>query len=177
MAGAVKNEVLISGSIARLKLKEGVWTSIDVSDLDVVTKLKWIAVTGKWGRTYACSSLKRKTLYLHRIVKGISDPCVEVDHINTNSLDNVKLNLRVSDRSTNLANSVKYKNNTTGYKGVSMHKKSDRFRSTIHRNKKQIHLGYFETAEMAALAYDVAAVEIFGEFARTNEMEDSNAHA
>lgn len=52
-------------------------------------------------------------------------------------------------------------NNSTGYKGIIYDKQSKKYRASITRNKK-IHLGYFQTAEEAALAYDKAALQHFG---------------
>jgi hypothetical protein len=93
----------------------------------------------------------------------------QVDHINHNTLDNQKsTNLRVCTHSENLQNARKHKiSNTSPYKGVIiMGKKAYAF---IVVDKKKIRLGKFETPELAAVAYNKAAIKYFGEFACINE--------
>lgn len=58
----------------------------------------------------------------------------------------------------------------TGYKGVSFHKASGKYRACIEVNKKHIHLGLFVCKLEAAKAYNKAAKEHFGEFAKLNEV-------
>jgi len=65
-------------------------------------------------------------------------------------------------------NSKLKRNNTTGYKGVNHIQKTGRFRAYIAPDRKQIHLGCFDTAMEAARAYNEAASLYFGEFARLN---------
>ena len=61
------------------------------------------------------------------------------------------------------------RDNTSGYKGVSFHKASGKWRADICVARKRIALGLFSTPEEAANAYDVAAIEHFGEFALINK--------
>jgi hypothetical protein len=65
-----------------------------------------------------------------------------------------------------MKNSKMHDNNTSGYKGVTVVNK--KYRSVIWNNNKRIHLGMYDTAEQAALAYDDAARELHGKYARTN---------
>lgn len=87
-----------------------------------------------------------------------------VDHINRNPLDNRRENLRLATRSQNSVHRNKQPYNKTGYKGVSIKKSTGKFLAVITVNKKQIHLGYFDTAEKAYQAYCQAAIEYHGEF-------------
>jgi hypothetical protein len=76
-----------------------------------------------------------------------------VDHINRNPSDNRIENLRPADFSTNNHNAGKRKDNTSGFKGVAFHKRLRKWQASICINRKQIHIGYFDTA---SIAYDAA---------------------
>lgn len=60
-------------------------------------------------------------------------------------------------------------NNTSGYKGVYLYKKTGRWRAKIGYDYRYVHLGYFDTAKEAAQAYKDAAIELYGEHARFDE--------
>lgn len=85
-----------------------------------------------------------------------------VDHINGDTLDNRRENLRVATRSQNQANRGKQKNNKTGYKGV--YKTRNGFWSAIKYAKKSYYLGVFDTEEDAYKAYCEKAKELHGAF-------------
>jgi hypothetical protein len=104
---------------------------------------------------------------MHRLIAGF--PPFRLDHRNQNGLDNRKRNLRRATRSENAANKAKPKNNTSGYKGVSWHALSNKWRAYIKVNQKWKHLGLFSSAKAAAKAYDLAARRWFGKFAYTNK--------
>ena len=93
-------------------------------------------------------------------------PIDNIDHINNITSDNRICNLREATSSQNQANSPIQKNNTTGYKGVSV--EGIKYKATIQVNKKSITIGRFSSAEEAAIAYDIKAIEVFGTFAYTN---------
>jgi len=93
---------------------------------------------------------------------------LSIDHVDGNGLNNQKANLRVASHAENCANRRINRNNTSGFKGVSKNK--ERWQAYIRVAYRQIHLGYFDTPEEAAEAYDRAAIAYFGEFAKTNKM-------
>lgn len=114
---------------------------------------------------------KGKQTYWHRVVyEALVEPLKAdeyIDHIDGNKLNNVVSNLRKCTKSDNSRNQKKSRGSSQ-YKGVYLYK-SGIWRATIQLEKK-IHLGYFEDEQEAALAYDRAALEYYGEFARTNKM-------
>lgn len=137
-----------------------------------IDKKDWIPISGiTWfsNGSYPYTSVDGKTVYLHRLVMR-APAGLEVDHINGDRLDNRRKNLRLATRSQNEANKGVPARNTSGFKGVSLFKPTGRFSAYIEVNQKKRHLGYYTTAKEAALAYNRAAVDAFGEFARLNKV-------
>lgn len=93
-------------------------------------------------------------------------PVADLDHINRNRSDSRLANLRPATRSQNSANSGPPRNNSSGFKGVSLEKRSGRWHAYITVARRRQNLGRFDTAEAANAAYVAAAVRIHGEFAR-----------
>ncbi len=91
-----------------------------------------------------------------------------IDHRNRIQSDTRLKNLRETCVSDNNKNRPMNKNNATGFKGVAPCR--DRYRAHITINKKQLHLGIFDHPKDAAIAYDKAALDHFGEYAATNQM-------
>lgn len=90
----------------------------------------------------------------------IPDRSILVDHLNRVRTDNRISNFRLCNDKQNAENSSKPKNNTTGFKGVAKCKNTTRYRAYICHNRKQIHLGMFDTPEMASAAYCAAATTL-----------------
>ncbi len=118
--------------------------------------------------------IKSITIYLHlEIAQRIGlDLTNQVDHKDRDIFNNKRGNLRSATRSQQKANGNIYKNNTSGYKGVSFDYRRQKYRSRISVNKIEIYLGTFDDPENAAKAYDKAAKEYFGEFASLNFPEE-----
>lgn len=115
---------------------------------------------------------KRTFLALHRLIDQ-TPPGMLVDHVDGNGLNNVLTNLRRCTHSQNMANESVRRGGTSPYRGVRLIPRSKRpWRAQIHFSdngrKRSKSLGTFDTAELAAAAYDRAAAELFGEFARLN---------
>lgn len=149
-----------------IQLTQGQTTIIDDSDYPKVSKYKWCA-NKLGGKFYAVSNSAGKTILMHRIV--IDAPSMtEVDHINGNALDNRRSNLRLASHKENSQNRSFLKRNTSGYTGVFLEKKTNRWNAQIKIGYRHIHLGVFAEKEDAARAYDKAAKKHYGEFARLN---------
>ena len=105
---------------------------------------------------------KRTTQRLHRVVLGMTNPKIKADHINHDTLDNRKENLRIVNDSQNMWNKRKHKNNSSGFIGVSYF--SGKWRARICFRNKSISLGMFDTPQEASVAYQKAAKQYFGEY-------------
>ena len=136
------------------------------------TRRKRNPATGNWNK----DGKRHRRYYLSRLIMGEPKGML-VDHVNGDTLDNRRSNLRVCSKGENGRNrKVASKNNTSGFKGVSCRKKgpdminewSRPWQAYINHDKKRHHLGMFATAEEAARAYDAKALELHGEFARLN---------
>lgn len=155
---------------AKVILSSGLVALVDESAFEqVVAAGPWHATPPRGGRVYAQRSVRRgdgrrTTQKLHSFLTGWA----QVDHRNGDGLDNQRSNLREATRTQNNANSRRRTDNTSGFKGVTLDARIGRWNARIHVNGRRRSLGYFATAEQAAVAYDSAAREIFGEFARPN---------
>lgn len=112
------------------------------------------------GRYYVITTVRRDgretTVSMHQLICGKG-----ADHINGDGLDNRRANLRPATPAQNAANRRAVR---SGLKGVTFHKKSGRWQAAIAKR----YLGLFATEAEAGAAYDRAAVERWGEFARLN---------
>lgn len=116
---------------------------------------------------YLAAMVKRKNYLMHRLAWLYMTgewPKGQIDHVDGNKSNNAFLNLREATDSQNQYNRKKQNNNTSGFKGVSWHKKTGRFRAYINSNGKHISLGYYATADEAHMAYIKKAKEIAGGF-------------
>ena len=122
---------------------------------------------------YVIRTVKGRRVALHNEIMRPPNGMM-VDHVHGNKLDCRRSQMRVCTHQQNLQNSAISKNNTTGYKGVSK-TKSGKYCAKITVNKKAVNLGEYKTAIEAARAYDIAAIQYFGDFARLNLSEDQAA--
>ncbi|MCC7212521.1 MAG: HNH endonuclease [Candidatus Brocadia sp.] len=149
-------------------------TIVDDEDFEILSKFNWYARKRKSGKYDAVRkiTLNGKQICLS-MPRQLLPACegLEVDHINRNTLDNRKSNLRIVTRSQNLKNRDKNKNNKSGKKGVCLIENGRKCRVQIRVNGKKIHLGIFpiEQIEQAANAYRKAELQYFGEYARQSE--------
>ncbi len=90
----------------------------------------------------------------------------EIDHRNLRRADNSWGNLRPATTSQNRANTPKRRNNTSGFKGVTFHSGTGKWRAIIRKEGRRFSLGLFHSPEDAAAAYAHKATELFGDFAR-----------
>lgn len=140
---------------------------IDDEDFELVSKHRWVRVITKMNKTYAVSLDDRK-VKMHRLIMGVIDSKILVDHINHDGLDNRKNNLRLATKSQNCKNRRSARNSSSKYLGVSKNKKGYFTAQIGLGNKKVKPLGSFSNELDAAIAYNEAAKVIHGEFANLN---------
>lgn len=168
------------------------FTLIDTEDWDRCSKVMWTSNKANYVM-FKYSRRNRERLkvlskhgignkneghLLHRFVLNLTNKVengVIVDHINGDPSDNRKSNLRLANVSQNTANSKPF--GKSGYKGVYEDRTSAgtlKYKASIgiSGTKNTRHLGYYNTSEEAATAYDKAAKELHGEFARLNFPEN-----
>jgi hypothetical protein len=112
------------------------------------------------GIGYITICVNSKLQYAHRLAWMYmygSFPDGNIDHINGNPSDNRICNLRLVNQSQNMQNIKKFKNNTSGYKGVTWRKDTKKWTAQIWKNSKRYGLGCFDSAEDAYEAYCQAA--------------------
>jgi len=115
--------------------------------------------------------------YVHRLIAlhFIPNPeaLPQVDHINRDRSDNRIDNLRWVTAQQNDFNRTKRKETSSSYKGVSWHKKNNKWSSYIRIDGKLMSLGQFDEETEAARAYNEKATELFGEHANLNVIPDN----
>lgn len=156
-----------------IQLTQGKVAIVDDCDYEYLSQFRWHAqqTHNIW---YAVRSLprvdgKQKAELMHRIILDAPKGS-DVDHIDGDGLNNQRGNLRVASRAQNLWNRRRSARNTSGYTGVSWDKGIGKWTAYISEGGKTRHLGCFATAEEAAVARNSVAIQIYGEFARLNEI-------
>ncbi len=144
-------------------LTKSLSAQIDDADWPLVSGRKWCAEAHRGTKWYA----RNRDGYMHRVIMGAQAGQI-IDHINHNGLDNRRCNLRFVSPSENHWHSRRAKNNTTGFIGVHFDKTHGRWKASVMRHGHRHYLGYFNNPVDAALAHDLAALQLHGEYAETN---------
>jgi hypothetical protein len=154
-----------------IPLSKGYSAIVDDDDYEPLMRHKWYANVAS-GTVYAMrKDGSRKCHYMHRDLMDAPRGYV-VDHIDRNGLNNTKANLRVATHSQNFCNRKPKEGAASKFLGVS--KNRNKWVARIRIGGVQRTLGRYENEQEAALAYDRAAREFHGEFARPNFFEVRN---
>jgi len=153
-----------------IPLTKGYVTVIDDEDYPLVAGRSWCAIVID-GQVYAYSAGG----YMHRLLTGAAQNQL-VDHKDGDGLNNRRSNLRLATKSQNSMNRRPNRSGTSGYKGVSFHRKARKWVACLKFQGRYHHLGLFASEEDAARAYDRKATELFGEFARLNFPRTGEPH-
>lgn len=153
-----------------IPLTQGQTAWVSPEDFRRVYKRKWCLHKARSGKAYAQTNMKVGgrwvRVLLHRFVLDATHG-VQVDHENGDGLDCRRCNLRFATHAQNMHNS-KPRGGSSAFKGVSWSKAVGKWRAQIMAGRKYRYLGAFESEAVAARAYDAAARELHGEFARLN---------
>lgn len=157
-----------------IPLTQGKVTIVDSDDYEYLSQFKWYYAQGYAVRNTRNINGKRQQMRMHRVIAETPEEMV-TDHINGDTLDNRKNNLRNVTYHENTFNAKKKTKAMSKYKGVSKFKGKThsfyKYTAKLQHNKERILIGYFPTEKQAALAYNEKAKEYFGEFASLNEIE------
>jgi len=162
--------------VKTIPLTQGKVALVDDEDFEFLNQWKWCysgprrnpnstgyAFRGLWKN----GSMGR--IYMHRIVIK-TRPGSIVDHVNRDGLDNRRRNLRIVTQSQNNLNSCKHLGSSSIYKGVHWSKRLGKWRVqiSVEVSGPKVYIGAFENERHAAMAYDIWAHDIYGEFANLN---------
>jgi hypothetical protein len=160
-----------------IPLTQGQNAIVDVQDFEWLSQWNWCAVYDQKTKSFYATrtvylgggreNRKTKNCKMHRLILGLEGD-QQGDHKNRDTLDNRRRNLRPADFSGNVINRGIQKRNSSGFRGVSWEARRGEWRAQIAIGGIGEHLGYFQSKEKAARAYDKAAKIKHREFAQLN---------
>lgn len=143
------------------------YAQIDHADYPLVEQYHWTLFVPKGrGTRYALGWLNGYGGRLHRLI--MSKPPGQVDHRDGDGLNNTRANLRLASASQNQWNKGRYRNNTSGYIGVSWSRSRSRWEAYVSKGGRRHAVGFYDDPVAAAKARDETAVSLHGPFARLN---------
>ena len=162
-----------------IPLTHGKHALVDDVDYGYVSRYKWrampiprVRMDTVWYavRTDRNASGDKTTVYMHRVVMQLAEhsSLTGFDHRDGNGLNNQRDNLRPCNQTQNNANKRKQAGRTSGFKGVSWSAERGNWEAYLRFKGKRVLASRFDSEASAAVAYDVAAQNYFGEFARLN---------
>lgn len=152
-------------------LTQGQVALVDAADYEWLNQWKWHASVRKKliyaARKTSRKEGDRKCVYMHRVVIHAANSTM-VDHVNHNTLDNRRANLRPCTKSENQRNRLAKKGCSSKYLGVFWLVRVGKWQAKINANGEQLDLGRYVCEIEAARAYDAAARQYHGAFANPN---------
>lgn len=157
-----------------IPLTKGHFAMVDDADFEWLSGFRWYPKVCK-NTIYAGTRIKGgngkwKSVAMHRMVLGLTDPKILGEHVDMNGLNNTRKNLRPCTMSQNGMNRDGNPNTSSKFKGVTWHIAANKWAAQIGANGKIKHLGCFESEEDAARVYNHFAIKLHGEFAKLNEV-------
>ena len=163
-------------SIKLIPLTQGQVTVVDAIEYESLSLWAWFAWRNNANSCYYAvhdawdpETKRNVRIYMARHIMN-APPDLQVDHINRNTLDNRRANLRLATQSQNQHNRPKWKKRVDGFKGVYQNADTKMWYACIWVNNKSVYLGQFADEISAAIAYNEAAVVLHGEFACLNQI-------
>ena len=156
-----------------LALQNGSFALVDDEDYEELSKFKWYAdkrprscYVRRLEKNNTPEGPRQRCIYLHRQIMQ-PPPGMDVDHINSDAMDNRRDNLRICTRSQNNQNARRRVDSNQAYKGVWI-TTNGKYAARIYDKGKKLHIGVFDSELSAASAYDQKAKELFGQYAKLN---------
>jgi hypothetical protein len=158
-----------------IPLTKGKVAIVDDEDFEWLNQWKWYYSSFGYARRSTEKGGKKTIIYMHKLILGIPNK-LKGDHVDGNTLNNQRFNLRPATHQQNLFNQrIQKRQKSSKYKVVIWHKKNKNWHAYIKVNQKQISLGSYIEEQEAASAYNRAAIKYFGKFAKLNEIESGVA--
>lgn len=162
----VKYRFSEDGLVAYGELASGQIFVIDADMVEKIRTVKFYLGSKGNGSQYYVIDCKGRTLHDYLFEHR---PGYEIDHINLDTFDNRRCNIRYCTHQQNQMNQPLQKNNTSGVSGVSYYPPRRKFRARIKICQQEIHLGYFDTFEDAVKARNIGMLCMFGQYGRYND--------
>ena len=156
-----------------LLLRDGVYTQIDTEDFGTLSAYKWRITSSGYAWVTGIDRRLVGTRYLHRAImertlRRTLKRGELVDHIDGNPLNNRRSNLRLATHQQNTWNARGKRRKWSKYKGVSFSLDRQKWSASITIDNRSHMIGRFNDESEAALSYDAAAIQVYGDFARPN---------
>lgn len=151
----------------QIELTQGKVALVSDEDYEWLILWKWHYSAGMAVHNGPKARGRQPKCLMHRLIMDAPAGMV-IDHINHDTLDNRRCNLRICTHAENIRNGLRPKNNTSGFKGVFWERCANRWRARATLDGQSYHLGLFRDPADAARAYDAFVREHFKEFALCN---------
>ena len=148
-------------------------TTVDDEDYEWLDKYKWSVYILKGGHKYVLRRQQHTTILMHRNIMEHHNIIIDgyrCRHKDNDGLNNEKSNLLMTNSTIIGATQKMNSQNKSGYRGV-WGIKNGNWRTSIVVNEQTIHLGTYSNKEDAALTYNKASHEYFGEYGYQNIIE------
>jgi len=178
----MKNKYRIEGNVVYIEINSPKYgrleVLIDKEDLELVKQYSTWHVHKASNRSYYINTNtkvngKYNKLGMHNLIAG-TPKGMHTDHIDGNTLNNCKENLRIVTCSQNFQNKKGDRGTASRFKGVSWRKSSKKWSVRIKVGDKNLYIGTYENEITAARMYDKAALKHYGKYARLNFSEEDN---
>ena len=158
-----------------IKLTQGFYAKVSDMDFERVSKHRWYALRRPNQVVYAARRTGRRIVqngitHMHSYIMN-AEKGVLINHINLDTLDNTRGNLRIVTHSQVGMAARGRRNVSSKYKGVSFSNCRGKWCAAIGKDSQKFFLGRFDNEVDAAKAYNNAAIELFGEFACLNDLD------
>lgn len=155
-----------------IPLTQNLEAIVDDDDYNELIAINWYTRRTPNGDCYAQANKKINgkwtTIQMHRFILGITNPSIDVDHINHNGLDNRRENIRACTRKENSYNQRAVDGSSSQYKGVRLHHLTGKWEARSRLHGTLHYLGLYGSEVEAAQAVDAFMAEHHGEFANLN---------
>ena len=154
-----------------IPITQGRSVQVDDSDFQQLSQYKWSLFKVK-DLEYAKTKINGNTVMIHRMIMGCSKgDGILIDHRDHNGLNCQRYNIREVTQAQNMYNRRKIKKSRSIYKGLYHENRLNHWVARIKMNGKFIYLGKFSNETDAAIAYNIAAITYYGEFASLNPIQ------